>query len=306
MTPFSAQSRTAWELARGRHWIITRGELLGLGFTPEAIRWRLARGRLFELWPGVYAVGRREVTAYGRWTAAVLAAGADAVLSHSSGAALWQIAAGRNEIAVSVPVGRNCRLRGIRAHRRSNLRDVDVVTHHGIPVTTPVATLVDLAATVRTGDLERAINEADRLELVDPVQLRVALDGVPRRPGVGQLRRVLDQWTFALTRSELERRFLPIARAAGLPKPRTLADVNGFEVDFYWPQLGLVVETDGLRYHRTPAQQARDRLRDQAHAVAGLTPLRFTHAQIAYQPRYVEGVLREVAQRLMNERSAVR
>ena len=52
--------------------------------------------------------------------------------------------------------------------------------------------------------------------------------------------------------------------------------VNGFEVDFFWPTLGLVVETDGLRYHRTPAQQARDRVRDQAHTAAGLTPLRFT------------------------------
>ena len=36
----------------------------------------------------------------------------------------------------------------------------------------------------------------------------------------------------------------------------------------------LVVETDGLRYHRTPAQQSRDRRRDQAHTAAGLTPLR--------------------------------
>jgi len=46
------------------------------------------------------------------------------------------------------------------------------------------------------------------------------------------------------------------------------------------PELGLVVETDGLRYHRTPAQQARDRRRDQLHTAAGLTTLRFTHAQV--------------------------
>ena len=101
-----------------------------------------------------------------------------------------------------------------------------------------------------------------------------------------------------LTDSELERRFLPIARRAGLPPPQTGRPVNGFKADFFWPELGLVVETDGLRYHRTPIQQTRDRVRDQAHAAAGLTPLRFTHTQVAYEPDHVEGTLRAVARRL--------
>jgi very-short-patch-repair endonuclease len=74
--------------------------------------------------------------------------------------------------------------------------------------------------------------------------------------------------------------------------------VNGFRVDFYWPDLGLVVETDGLRYHRTPAQQATDRLRDQAHTAAGLTPLRFTHAQVRHEPGHVRSTLAATARRL--------
>ena len=77
--------------------------------------------------------------------------------------------------------------------------------------------------------------------------------------------------------------------------PRTGARINGFYVDFFWPELGLVVETDGLRYHRTPAQQARDRLRDQAHAAAGLTALRFSHAQVRYEPVHVRTTLAAVA-----------
>jgi len=59
-----------------------------------------------------------------------------------------------------------------------------------------------------------------------------------------------------------------------------------------------VVETDGLRYHRTPAQQARDRLRDQAHARAGLTALRFTHAQVTFDPGQVRDTLTGVMARL--------
>jgi very-short-patch-repair endonuclease len=112
------------------------------------------------------------------------------------------------------------------------------------------------------------------------------------------MRELLDRRTFRLTDSELERRLLPIVRRVGLPPPETGAEVNGFRVDFYWPDLGLVVETDGLRYHRTPAQQARDRLRDQMHLAAGTTPLRFTHAQVRFEPEHAEGTLTSVAHRL--------
>ncbi|MGH2978611.1 MAG: endonuclease domain-containing protein [Solirubrobacterales bacterium] len=90
-------------------------------------------------------------------------------------------------------------------------------------------------------------------------------------------------------------------RSSGGPdsrSPRRRRWVNGYKVDFYWPELGLVVETDGLRYHRTPAQQSRDRVRDQAHAAAGLTPLRFTRAQVAYDPGHVHATLTAVARRL--------
>ncbi|HEU4598739.1 MAG TPA: DUF559 domain-containing protein, partial [Solirubrobacterales bacterium] len=114
-------------------------------------------------------------------------------------------------------------------------------------------------------------------------------------PGTARLRFILDRRTFRLTKEELERRFLPITRKAGLPTPLTGRWVNEFEVDFFWPGLGLVVETDGLRYHRTPAEQARDRLRDQTHTAAGLTPLRFTHEQVRYEPEHVLAVLRATA-----------
>jgi very-short-patch-repair endonuclease len=81
-------------------------------------------------------------------------------------------------------------------------------------------------------------------------------------------------------------------------RPETQRRVNGFRVDFFWPTLGLVVETDGLRYHRTAEQQARDRLRDQVHTAAGLVPLRFTHWQVRYEPRHVEGIIHATTGRL--------
>jgi len=124
--------------------------------------------------------------------------------------------------------------------------------------------------------------------------LRGALEALDGQRGVAALRDLLDRQTLTLTDSELERRFLPIVQRAGLPRPLTQRRVNSFRVDFFWPQLGLVVETDGLRYHRTAGQQARDRLRDQTHAAAGLTTLRFTHAQVVFDTAHVQRVLAAV------------
>ena len=116
------------------------------------------------------------------------------------------------------------------------------------------------------------------------------------RPG-SRARSLLDRHTFTLTDSELERRSQADRLRGRAAAAQTGRRLNGFKVDFYWPDLGLVVETDGLRYHRTAAQQTKALIRDQAHLRAGLTPLRFSHAQVAYEPGYVRDSLRDMARR---------
>jgi very-short-patch-repair endonuclease len=170
--------------------------------------------------------------------------------------------------------------------------------HHRIAVTTPVQTLVDIAPATPRDDLEQAINKADKRRLVDPEMLRARLEDLPRTPGVGVLRATLDYRTFTLTDSQLERLFLPVAARAGLPRPLTQRWINGFRVDFYFRHIKLIVETDGLTYHRTPAQQAEDAVRSQTHFAAGYFPLRFTRAQVKYEPGWVCGVLSATAARL--------
>jgi very-short-patch-repair endonuclease len=231
--------------------------------------------------------------------AAVLACGDGTILSHSSAAALWRIGIERrNVIELSLPSPFQKRHRDLQIHRRPSLNiERDVTREYGIPVTTPIQTLIDMTIRLDRPDIERMINEADKYNLAHPPGIRRALDQRAGEPGVARLRQILDRRTFRLTKEELERRFLPLAAKAGLPVPLTGQWVNEFEVDFYWPDLGLVVETDGLRYHRTPAAQARDRLRDQAHTAAGLTQLRFTHEQVRYEPEYVARILAQTASR---------
>lgn len=287
-----------WTLVARQHGVVSRAQLAALGLTRHAIDHRIATGRLHPVSRAIYAVGRPDLPREGAWTVAVLSCGPDSALSHESAAALWGIRSNEGPtVEVTVPPHVRRGRPGLKVHRR-RLDPQETATRSGIPLTSVHRTLLDLAPRLGRDALEAAIDAADKHGLTNPDRLRAALDDYAGRPGVSALRTTLDRRTFVLTDSQLERRFLPIARRAGLPLPETGRRVNGFKVDFYWPDLGLVVETDGLRYHRTPAQQGRDRLRDQSHAAAGLTPLRFTHAQIHYEPDYVRSTLAAVAARL--------
>jgi hypothetical protein len=296
----AARSGAAWRLARAQHGVLSRGDLLGLGFSEKGIKHRVASGRLHPIATGIYAVGRPELTPKGRWMAAVLACGDDAFLSHRSAAELWGFGHEQDKrIDITVLRRTISRRKGLKLHCRPSLAGQSLVRRFGIPVTHPVQTLIDIATELPPLRLERAVNEADKLGLVDPETLRAKLDDHPREPGVKTLRTMLDRHTFLLSDSELEILFRPIARAAALPSPLSKHWVLGYEVDFWFPPLELVVETDGLRYHRTPSQQARMAKRDQKHVAAGLAVLRFTHWQISFAP----GEVTEVLQRFRRSRS---
>jgi very-short-patch-repair endonuclease len=224
--------------------------------------------------------------------AAVLAGGENAALSHRSAASLWEIGS-EERGRIDISVRRRCELRrpGIRFYGRPRLRAEDILRREDIPLTSPTLTLLDLATELDAIPLERAVNDADKRGLVDPETLRENLDRYNGQPGVRPLRLLLDKLFFQLSDSDLEIYFRRILKAAKLPMPLSKQRVNRFEVDFFWPELGLVVETDGLRYHRTPSAQTRDARRDRAHVMAGMTPLRFTHYEVRYEPSRVRTAL---------------
>lgn len=289
-----SMSAAAWAVASQQEGVVSGAQLRALGFSREAIQHRIERGRLFPLWRDVFAVGRPDVTDRGLWKAATLACGEGAVLSHESAAALWGIRPGGTApIHVSVP-GERARHKGIRCHRRTPMPPTTTIG--STPVSRPAFTLVDLAAHLRLDDLTRALNEADRLNLVDHDELVSLVESLPGRRGIRKLRILLG--TYTRTDSNLERHFLRLVDQASVRRPETQHEVLGFRVDFFWPELRLVIETDGLTYHRTPAQQAADRKRDQALTAAGYTCLRFTRAQVRLEPVTVIAILRATTARL--------
>ena len=169
------QAGGAWELCKAQHGVVARRQLLRLGLSERTIERRLASRRLHPVLlggrqlRGVYAVGRPDVTQRGRWMAAVLACGEQAVLSHASAAALMGILnRERGCIELSVPRGHSARSPGIRVHRPTCLPSKDLGTFDGIPVTSPIKTLIDLATFLSVPKLEAAVNAADKHDLVDP------------------------------------------------------------------------------------------------------------------------------------------
>jgi very-short-patch-repair endonuclease len=287
--------RALASLAGCQHGVVARRQLLALGLRHRTIERRIARGRLHRIHRGVYAVGHRSLSAQGRWLAAVLAVGPDAVLSHRSAAALWELrpAAGAR-VDVTVPGRARRRRQGVAIHVTRELRDRDCAQREGIPVTSVARTLLDLAGVFPEPQLSRAFEQAERTGQLDLRAVEdVCLRGRGRR-GLGALLRVLaDQRGPApAIRSELERIFLDLCREHRVPQPRINDFVVGFEVDAVWLRQRLVVELDGYDFHRTRAAFERDRARDTALQLAGYRVLRFTHRRLRQEPATIAETLR--------------
>ena len=221
-------------------------------------------------------MGHAKETNESRWMGAVLACGEGAVLSHRPAAALWRLLpppSGPVDVTVARRGGRH-QQRGIRLHRSTTLTQRQSTRRLNIPVTTPARTLTDLRSCVRKAELGRARRQAEVLGY----RLDDAADIEPD-----------------LTRSELERRFLRLCARAALPSPEVNVRLGGHVVDFLWRDAGLIVETDGYRYHRGRASFEHDRTRDATLAAAGYEVLRFTWRQIASDP---DGVIAAVRARL--------
>jgi hypothetical protein len=289
MRSFRATDLDIAVLATHQHGVVTRSQLLALGLSDTAISLSARSGRLHRVHRGVYAVGHSVLRIEGRWMAAVLAAGKNAVLSHATAGGAWilrPLGAGAIHVTVPGDSGRQ-RRPGIRIHRSRTLTPHDTTTHLGIPITTPIRTIIDLATTLEPLPLEQALDQADRRGLIDFAELKA-------RPIPRSLQAILARYTApTFTRSELEDRFQALCDNHGLPRPLNNTIIEGQEVDFAWRPQRLVVEVDGYGFHRSPSRFENDRERDVMLTLAGWTVLRFTWAQVTDRPSWVAKAVRK-------------
>lgn len=128
---------------------------------------------------------------------------------------------------------------------------------------------------------------ADSLRILNRRRLEELVEEHRGRRGIAKLRNAIAPDPVHV-RSEVEAEVLQLCRLHRLPEPlvnHRLQLVEGFiEVDFCWPELGLIVEIDGYAFHGGRRRANADRDRDQRLAMAGWSVHRFTADQVRLDP----------------------
>jgi very-short-patch-repair endonuclease len=288
--------RAIARLAAAQYGVVSRQQLVALGVSVHAIKWRLRTSRLHPVHRGVYLVGHSEPPELAREMAAQLACGPRALISHQSAARLDRLLPLPNHVHVVdiTVVGGDARPRpGLRVHTVRTLLRRDVVHHGPLRLTSPARTLLDLAAVLSDGQLEVAVAQARRRGRATDAQLQDQLARNAGRRGAGRLRRLLAlERGPAFTRSKAERLMLALVRRANLPVPETNVFVGGYELDFLWRTERVVVETDGRAWHSDPLAFETDRRRDAELAALGYLVTRVTWRHLVDEPDQVAWRLR--------------
>jgi very-short-patch-repair endonuclease len=273
------RENSVMQVAASQHGAITAAQLTAAGLGRWAIEQRLADGRLKRRHRGVYVVGPVEGP-LARASAALLAAGPSAVLSHRTAAELWELLpAVPGPVHVTITERGPRSRQGIAVHTATTLPQSEVRRRHQLPLTSPERTLLDLAAASDLRTLQRALEHARPSE-----RLHQTIERHRGAPGTAALHAMLDA---PFTRSEAERRLLQLVRAAGLPPPLTNVRIGRFEVDAVWEAPRLIVEVDGYAFHASRGAFERDRARDSELQALGYRVIRITWRQLTRTPHAV-------------------
>jgi hypothetical protein len=277
-------------LAGRQHGVVARWQLQRFGLTAKMIKGRLRRGALHVVHRGVYAVGHRSLTMEGRWMAAVLAFGPEAVLSHRSAGQLWGLVP-RSSIGPEVSRRKHAAGRPNLTVHQVKLAADEVGSFRGIPVTSVARTMFDLAGMLTEREVERAWNEIEVRGYRVRLSVPDLIERYPGRPGTLMLARLATSEAVGITRNDLEEAFLALVDRFGLPRPRMNAHLavrdRFYEVDCLWEDRKVAIELDGGGAHGTKRAFQKDRERDRILAAERYTTARITWDQIQSTPSEV-------------------
>jgi very-short-patch-repair endonuclease len=271
---------------------------VALGVSRQQWRTLLAKGVLVPVGGGVVRHAAYPASGEQRILGAVLAAGDGAVASHMSAAALWRFdGVGRPGPHVEVTVRRPRHPRAVPGivHRTLDLGPADVEPRQLIPRTTAARTLLDIAGRLGPGDLEAALDDAERRGLVWRPHLRWRCDELRQRgrQGVPALADLLDRTEGRpLGDSWLEQAAIRQIVGAGLPAPRVQvkrrkAGGGIARVDLFWDDAKLVAELAGHGTHSTRRQRQSDAERAARLGLRSWRVVEFTYEDVVERPGYV-------------------
>ena len=277
--------------------LITRKQLVAIGFTDHQIRSRVSSGRFIALHRSIYIVAGAPLDDAVWLQAATLATGG--VASHRSAAhLLGLIDSPPSRPEITIPATGGARAPFI-IHRSADLLSRDRTSVSGVRTTNATRTLIDLGSVVRSDALETALERAllARVTTFDRLLRRFFQLAAKGRPGIAAMRSLLVERdpSLAPAESDLETLLFKILREAGLPAPVRQFEVvvagHRFLLDAAYPDLMIFMEGDGFGVHSPRGVFERDRSRQNLLVVAGWAPLRFTWRRLCRSP---EGVVDEV------------
>jgi hypothetical protein len=267
--------------------IVTRAELLRAGVSRREVQHRLRNGSLIREYPGVYRVGHRAPSVEASYMAAVRACAEDGALCGCAAGWWLGLLKGKPAAPEVVSSGEH-QVPGLRTRRS---RQIERTVYKGIPVTTVPRTLVDLAAVLLPDELARACHEAGVLHGTRPRDVERLLR--QNTTGGRNLRSIL-VGDARVTLSHLEKAFLELLRASGLPLPQTNVVAGSRRVDCRWPAVSLTVELDSYRFHHSRHAWEQDRRREREARARGDEFRRYTYGDVVEDGRLVVNELRKL------------
>ena len=283
-SPGRADDAVGYEIGRiatAQGGSISRAQLLSAGLDDDAIDWRARNGWLYREHRGVYLVGHEALAPLAREQAALLAAGENAVISHSSAAVVWSVARHPGpDVHVTLTVGRRRSRLGLIVHRGPELEPHEIRRYRASRSPPP-------PAPSWTWRRPATWTSSERSPTPTPRAWSSHTSSPPRSnaPGPAEAsepsKRLINDNASGYTRSQAERLLRRLIREAALPEPRFNVRFQKYELDAVWPDQRLVLEVDGYSYHGHRAQFESDRRKDLALTAAGYTVIRVTWRQLS-------------------------
>ena len=302
MPDMTSGDRRIAAVATGQLGVFSRAQAHDAGLSDRQLRRRVQSGTLVQTGPNGYKYASSPDTLAAELNALVRDIGEPVFVSGPTAAALHGFDGFRvrRPYHLLVPSTRHLTRTNVRLHRTDTIDPIDRCTIDGLPVTSAVRTLIELARILDGDRLTACLDSALRDGLVSEalVHRRIAALRGSGRYGLPALLRALVG--DSITRggeSWLEREYLRLVHAAGLPRPDTqvVLSKNGSEmirVDCRFPGTSVVVELLGYRFHRTRAQMSRDAERINALAADGFVVYQFTYEHVTLRGDQVVQVTR--------------
>jgi hypothetical protein len=280
---------TLRNLARNQYGVLSRSQALRGGLTSDMIRFRISSSRWRQLHRGVYATFTGTPGRSAQLWAALLAAGAGAVLSHQTAAELHRLTDKPTDlIHVTVPVQRRVvAVSGVVIHRSG--RAVEAAQGHTYPPRTKVEeTVLDLTQSAATfDDVCGWVTRAFARDLTDEMRLQTAMSARTKLRWRSDLHELIVAAAGG-DHSVLEFRYhRDVELAHGLPEPARQVPFAGpggrrGRRDRVYEAYDVVVELDGRLAHRAE-DKWRDKARDNAAAADGQQSLRYGWEQVRWK-----------------------